>query len=394
MIVLQNGEKLRRRLPGKLKKFGKGTFYITNQRICFEHEKHGLCFDLGLNHLCHWRIRGKRTIQFKWQEHTPHQVEAFDKWPVNFEPEFDCEIEFDRKNFAGIEIKAEHVAMALYLAYINYWPYGMRTMGYWADTQGRLWNLFFADGKEEPITGGDDSMRFEAKDLEIRGGQIQMLHDLGCSKNGCKDCIMLYQSKEELIPDEGNPGETLLEQELYENLMTIAYEERNMLRDRTGRPDPEHSYGIDMMREDMRNMAAGYDVSQKRFEDEIKKYESEGNTTELQKVTPASKASLKISWPFPEGTIYDTAKHNKKLGKIFQRAAIVMDEIMENDPDAFETPGGFDGHHSKVLRAISNHLKAGNDISNYTPEPKIEKRVYEHYLTDIPEYRKRLTETV
>ena len=394
MIVLQNQEKLRRRLPGKLKKFGKGTFYITNQRICFEHEKHGLCFDLGLNHLCYWRIKGKRTIQFKWQEHTPHQVEGFNRLPTNAEPEFDCEIEFDRKNFAGIEIQAKHVAMALYLASVNYWPNGMRTMGYWTDSQGRIWNLFDADGKAKPIINNEPKS-YEDKEMIINCRLDQELHDLGCTRKGCQsDCPELTPEDRGMIPPEGTAGSTLLEQEIYEFLQRNRYESRNEIRSPNGRDKPESLYGIQDRLETMKTVADGYNGRVVVREKNIKKYEAEGNIEELQKVIPAGNVTTSISWPCPEGTIREKLTHQKKLAKIFTRAEIVMRELLKNNPDVFGTPGAFKIHKTRVLRALSDHLKAGNDIEHYTPEIKTEKRVFENYLTNIVEYRKRLTEEV
>ena len=63
-FVLQEYEQVEKSFPARTK-YGKGTAYLTNLGISFEHESKGMMFWMGYNQLISWKIFKKRSIQLE-----------------------------------------------------------------------------------------------------------------------------------------------------------------------------------------------------------------------------------------------------------------------------------------------------------------------------------------
>ena len=72
-FVLQEYEQVEKSFPARTK-YGKGTAYLTNLGISFEHESKGMMFWMGYNQLISWKVFKKRSIQleheyvFTWKD--------------------------------------------------------------------------------------------------------------------------------------------------------------------------------------------------------------------------------------------------------------------------------------------------------------------------------------
>lgn len=93
MITMrERGERIRRRYPASIKKFGKGTLYITTRRVVFESKDYGVCLDLHFKWLYEWFPIARRKCRLSWFEPDPDtkDVRLTDKT-------FDCEVVLERR---------------------------------------------------------------------------------------------------------------------------------------------------------------------------------------------------------------------------------------------------------------------------------------------------------
>ena len=63
-FVLQQYEQVEKSFPARTK-YGKGTAYLTNLGISFEHESKGMMFWMGYNQLISWKVFKKRSIKLE-----------------------------------------------------------------------------------------------------------------------------------------------------------------------------------------------------------------------------------------------------------------------------------------------------------------------------------------
>ena len=126
MIILREGEELRRRYPAKIQEMGKGTLYFTNRRVCFESDKHGYCFGVKLENIYNWG-RDKHHLYITWYE-----PQTAGNWTLS-DHRYEVKIEMGRKKFNGDPLKTFDVGASLYYAHKNFFKYGFAGAGLYGD---------------------------------------------------------------------------------------------------------------------------------------------------------------------------------------------------------------------------------------------------------------------
>lgn len=378
MIVLGKDERLRRRYPGKLKSYGKGMMYLTSKRICFEHEKHGLCLDLKFTHLCSWSYKN-RSLTIRWSELVEQTRD--NTCPI---PEFNCEIELDKKRSDGRSIDVVEAYYAIFYAYCNFWKYGPKSIGWRVDENGQVWNHLQANQKE-PFKGTEADQWSEYMWGIIQNQMLYNIHAghplLTVSKDGKEEDFL------NTYPYPG--GDTLLEQEINAMLdrRILAGWDRKFskLYGFSEKAEVEDFDPVSEIKKYLVNAENGL----VNIKNEIQQYEKENNTKELERVRPASPPHYGPSY-FSGGTVYDFLESQKDCMTVIRRAA----EIICNSNRQFRNYQDYLNYRILLTGDLLEKHRQGIDIFNYNPTVETYPDPRPTKLKQLEQYSQRLVEVV
>lgn len=132
LIVLGDGEELRRRYPAKMKNVGKGTLYLTSSRVCFENSKDEFCFGVSYENVFNWG-RDKKNLYLTWYEPQPGRG-----WKYS-DRRRETSFEIGRKKFNGSELTTFEAAMSLYYSFAAHFRYGYKGVGIYAEQNEKIY---------------------------------------------------------------------------------------------------------------------------------------------------------------------------------------------------------------------------------------------------------------
>ena len=352
MIVLEKHERLRRRYPAELKKYGKGIFYITSKRLVFEADKHGAVFVLKFDRLYNWS-KAKKSITIRWYAQEQNHIREVDRVntfrPVG--PIDSAEFKFDKKD--GKKIDLEEVHYALFYALTDFYTYGTRGLGYYFDHQGNMYNHFFNHNK--------NNKKINRTNSGITATEIAI--------NVIEESMMEKMHGEALLTHEVNKHFLLREAWKYDDRLMDngALSHHKYSKGETGNEEyrgcgPE---SVNLV-ESLRNCIQATLDCIKRTEDEIKELEAAGNTGKLEEyIEPNTKPQKFFSFMFKGGNKYDWLQHCKNSLAIEKR-------ILELVPkQEFKSNRQCDQYWIDLDRMITERFESGQDISDYAPEIKM-----------------------
>ena len=368
MIILRKKEKLRRRYPATLKKYGKGYFSITDERICFETDKHGCVLEMEMDRLYNW-TKKKKSIIIRWMESKqPKQKDTYKIFaPVGRIGS--CEIEkFGKWN--GSKVDMQEVHLALFYAFCDYFTYGTKGIGFYGTVEGKGYNHFFNDRKQMELDQWSEKHNMR--------GMIKQVNEE----------IAKYLKKA--------TGETLLDQEAMKYLKlreAWKYDERihrtsKVLSSAMERSENEEFKGCGPSKigiNDNITYGGGLPHTIEQWEADIRKWEAEGNTDKLEEYREPSNV-VKKGWnrKFKGGTVYDIVKGLKEDIVLKTR----LNEILLEQ--TFTTTRQHEQYADEVDKILTEKYERGEDISNYTPQVELAEDKTASAIQFLREYKKKI----
>ena len=323
-----------------MKKFGKGVFYITSHRLCFEANDKGVCFDLGLNYLWNWNYKErKKKITLRWIEPRPgSELNKHDK-------KFEVEVEFDLKDEKLESVKEVHYE--LFYAKTGLLKHGGAAMGFWLDEKERLFNHYFCN-ENKPIKPG----YFFADEIRSK----------------------IIEEQEEYLKNA--TGETSLDQVAFERMTMLKAEIREDGSLFSG-VRPEVSYE-DLSDEEWYDCSINDKYLEKdrlqlkRMFEEAEELLKKGDMEELNKYIPPHSGRRFWHLPFKGGSRKDLLEKSVNSHKIFVRMA----EITKNM--RFKSRGAWRDYKDKLNIALVEKFLKDGDIKDYNPDiPYVESLLIE-----------------
>ena len=340
MIIRLADEEILHKHKAKMKKFGKGVFYITSHRLCFEANDKGVCFDLGLNYLWNWNYKERNNkITLRWLEPKPgSQVNVQDK-------KFEVEVEFDLKDEKLESVKEVHYE--LYYAKTGLYKHGATAMGFWMDEKDRIFNHYFCNEKK-PIKQGYLFAN------EIRG--------------------KIIEEQEKYLKNA--TGETSLDQVAFERITMLKAEiiESDVW---LGGDRPKVSYK-DLTDKEWYDCSISDEALERnnshltRMRREIEEFIAKENRKELNKYMPPCPGRRFWNLQFKGGSRRDFYEYCENAHKILIRTS----EITKNM--RFKSRGAWWGYWNKLNIALVEKFLKDGDIKDYNPDiPYVESLLIE-----------------
>ncbi len=340
MIIRLADEEILHKHKAKMKKFGKGVFYITSHRLCFESNDKGVCFDLGLNYLWNWNYKERNNkITLRWIEPKPgSEVNIHDK-------KFEVEVEFDLKDEKLESVKEVHYE--LFYAKTGLYKHGAAAMGFWMDEKDRAFNHYFCNENKSIKPGS-----FFAEEIRSK----------------------IIKEQEEYLKNA--TGETSLDQVAFERITMLKAEIIEsgvwLAGDR-----PEVSYE-DLTDKQWYNCSISDEALERnnahltRMHGEIEEFIAKDNKKELNRYMPPSHGVKFWHLPFKGGSRKDLYEHCVNAHKILIR----MSEITKNM--RFKSDGAWCDYMDRLnIALVEKFLKDGN-IKDYNPDvPYVESLLIE-----------------
>ena len=361
MIAKRENEETVREFKGKIKGYGKGTLHVTTQRLCFESEKYGMCFDLDYDHLFSWQGT-KKGLVVKWQELPETRTVLLPEDPIH-----KVEIQLDHNKHKKNEMDVYGVAhYTLFYAYTDAVNcQGKRGYGWHMNEKNELVHLF--DYNRNHIKTEQDLYRVE----------------------------FVRNVVEQSYVEQGT-GDKQLDRMMYEhNEIWNAWKKNGRFGDQDGHTSKEMEATID---DDVEEGLNDSIENGKRFIAEtgakIAALEKEGNTAELEKIIESNWTdkpdTLGIAYPreayTPTGTIRTQLEHQKKCLTADTRCKELISGMK------FDYFVQFCTYQRRLHNELMVKIYAGEDIS--TVSPQIEKAP-DHMIAAkqrIEERRKKMQE--
>ena len=338
MIIKKKGEETLRETRGKIKGYGKGTFHITNQRVCFDSDKDGMVFNLDYPMLFNWELK-KKGIIIKWQELPEGRTTLTAEDPIHkVEIDLEC-VKHPKDKLSTPDI----IHYTLFYAYTNsYDCVGRLGYGWHMNEKGELVHRFRK--YSEPMLSERDLVNFG----------------------------VIRENIEKLWIEDGT-GDEKLDQMIFENNeMWNAWQKNNMYHYKQGRTSDEMNQnslktGIP---NSLDSSIGNYERGLAQEEAEIAELKEAGNTAELEKIIPSNWTGGKdfLGRPLskttraPSGNRYSSLEHTKKLLK----AAIRAKEIISGME--FEYYRQYMTYNADVFDSLMAKQYENEDIATYIPE--------------------------
>lgn len=287
MITLRENERLERRYIAKIKQenVGKGVLYYTNQRVCFESDKHGLVLELELGDLYNWG-RDKKHLYIQY-------------WKNEYEKDT-IKIEIIEKFHGGI-VSTFEVALSLYYRYVFFKKWGPKAEG------------FYLNNKQEPLTHFWDSIllpwnkvgrHYKISELPKHvnyDGMFYSKKDSVLFGQGNSTCIAWRRIIEQKILDKDNDEKIGVPR--YGTYDYVLYEPLNIQDDGLLRFDIKKSVALSHAR----------------------------SADKLDKRLPSNKKCIKWIYCEPQKPSIEYAKEQLALRKLYNRPLVVMiEKVKEN----------------------------------------------------------------
>ncbi len=454
MLILQGGETVRRRYPAKIRKMGKGIFYVTSRRLCFESERHGLSFDLGYGMVYRWG-RDKNGVHVEWHEY-PEGFERTYEGDGLFEffdhPAHAVKVELARKKLDGGPAYPFEAAAAIYYAYMGFHRDGCNGYPKWGgwtfwgkyfDRNGNkkdhfqdAWRIPWKYVREDK---GRDAQGFPKDWREVKRRVFEEAYLEMCADPG--------KPLGEIVNKRGKPDPSYPDRSYY-NETSYPDGTHYLIDPQTGRPYPAlggslleqdvYCYirweGLHSATESVRRKAGGPWLEERmarvekdlkvcenpiRTKHEIRHLEEIGNRKALtsrhgrvpRKLTfvpgngDGSELLTRIyedmlvrcdTWPHPEfnmgpHTMYEFVDNCKRVYPYYLRLVELLREGARDG--TFKVPDHFGTYGNEVARLLRKKMDAGEDVSGWTPDVRVMTYQEEHDR-EVAEFGRLLAETV